>query len=194
MDRQQRSQPSSSEGIERRIVEKNRRNHMKNLYSCLNSLLPNYNPMEVIAVPDQIDEAINYIRSLETKVKMIQEKKESLMARKRTLSGCSSSQGSQKSPKIEVHEMGYSLEVILTCGFDNQFIFYEIIRILHDENVEVISANYSMAGDSVLHILHGEIPQSYFQFGATKVSERLKGFANGSLGDVEIDRCRNVGF
>jgi len=42
-DHQQGDQPSSTKGIERRIVEKNRRNHMKNLCSMLNSLLPNNN-------------------------------------------------------------------------------------------------------------------------------------------------------
>lgn len=41
------SQPpcSSSTKVERRLVEKNRRNQMKILYSKLNSLLPSYNPM-----------------------------------------------------------------------------------------------------------------------------------------------------
>lgn len=34
--------PCSSAKIERKIIEKNRRNHMKNLYSRLNSLLPRH--------------------------------------------------------------------------------------------------------------------------------------------------------
>ncbi|TKY48874.1 Transcription factor bHLH36 [Spatholobus suberectus] len=189
MDQQQGSQPSSTK-VERKIVEKNRRNQMKNLYFKLNSILPNYNPKEAMPLPDQIDEAINYIKSLETNVKMAQEKKEMLMEEKRTRSGCSrasEAQGSPKSPKIEIHEMGSSLEVILTCGVNNQFIFCEIIRILHEENVEVITANSSMVGDSVLHVVRGEIRQSFFQFGATKVSKRLKRFVNGSISDVEIE-------
>ena len=33
----------SSAKVERKIIEKNRRNRMKNLYSSLNSLLPHHN-------------------------------------------------------------------------------------------------------------------------------------------------------
>jgi len=40
---QQGSQPSPTK-VERKIVEKNRRSQMKNLYSELNSLLPTRNP------------------------------------------------------------------------------------------------------------------------------------------------------
>ncbi|XP_057426324.1 transcription factor bHLH162-like [Lotus japonicus] len=157
-------QPSSTTQVERRLIEKkNRRNQMKILYSKLNSLLPNYNPKEAVPLPDQIDEAINYIKSLEEKMKMAQEKKESLGgSNKRSRGSCSSSISAtavSKSPQLEVHETGSSLEVVLTCGLDNQFIFYEIIRILQEENIDVRSANSSMAGDSMLHVVHAEIPQ-----------------------------------
>jgi len=40
-DLQQGDQPSSSKAMERKTIEKNRRIHMKNLCSQLNSLLPN---------------------------------------------------------------------------------------------------------------------------------------------------------
>uniref|UniRef100_A0A803QJG2 BHLH domain-containing protein n=1 Tax=Cannabis sativa TaxID=3483 RepID=A0A803QJG2_CANSA len=53
------SQSSSVTKIERKIVEKNRRNHMKVLFSKLNSLLPPQNSREALTLPDQVDEAIN---------------------------------------------------------------------------------------------------------------------------------------
>ncbi|XP_061351837.1 transcription factor bHLH162-like [Gastrolobium bilobum] len=183
MDQLGNKPPSSSTKVERRVIEKNRRNHMKMLYSKLNSLLPNYNPKEALPLTDQVDEAIKYIKILEGKVKMAQEKKESFGGKKRSHDCCSSSFATTscpKSPQLEVHEMGSSLELVLTCGLETQFIFYEIIRILHEENIEVKSANSSLAGYSMLHVVHAEIPQSYLQIGATKVSERLKRFVNGS--------------
>ncbi|KAL2331685.1 hypothetical protein Fmac_019266 [Flemingia macrophylla] len=187
MDSQQLPQPSSNK-LERKIVEKNRRNQMKNLCSQLYSLLPN---QEAMSVGDQIDEAINYIKSLQARMKMAQKKKERLMETKRSRSGCSSASEAQRSlklPRIETHETGSSLEVILTCGVDNQFIFREIIRILHEENVEVISTNSSIVGDSMLHVVHGEVRQSFSQFGATsKVSEKLKRFVHGSISDMEME-------
>ncbi|KAK7335482.1 hypothetical protein VNO80_27351 [Phaseolus coccineus] len=189
MDQQQENQPSSTR-VDRKIVEKNRRNHMKNLYSELNALLPSYNPKQVLALPDQIDEATEYIKSLEAKVRMAKEKKERLMERKRTRSGFSSGfegRGNLKPPKMEIHETGSVLRVILTCGVDNHFVFCEIIRILHEENVDVFSTSYSVVGDSVIHVVLGEVGQSMFQSGASKVREKLKWFVNGSFCDEEVD-------
>lgn len=189
MDQIGSDQPSSSNTtkVERRLVEKNRRNQMKILYSKLNSLLPNYNPKELpLALPDQVDEAINYIKSLEANVQMANEKKERLLAgkNKRSREYCL---GQPKSPCFEIQEIGSSLQIILTCGLDSQFIFYEIIRVLHEENVDIRSVNSSKVGDnSLLHVVHAEIPPSCVQFGATKVSERLKRFVYGSSSDVEI--------
>nr|KYP53291.1 hypothetical protein KK1_024666 [Cajanus cajan]KYP53374.1 hypothetical protein KK1_024753 [Cajanus cajan] len=160
---------------------------MKNLYSQLYSLLPN---QKVIPVAGQIDEVIDYLGSLKARVNMVQAKKERLMGRKRNRGDCSSAyeaQRSLKSPKIEVHEMGSLLAVILMCGVDDRFTFCEIIQILHEENVEVMSFNSSTVGDSVFHVVHGEVRQSLCQFGATKVSERLKRFVKESNSDVEME-------
>ncbi|ESW21833.1 hypothetical protein PHAVU_005G102700 [Phaseolus vulgaris] len=170
-DQQQRDQPSSMKGLERRIVEKNRRNHMKNLCSNLNSLLPNNNiPREgELSRGDLIDEATNYIKNLETKVKMAQQKKESLLLQKKRSRSASSS--SYEAPKIEIHEMDSSLQIILMCTHDNQFILTEIIRILLEETIEVISVNSSITGNSMLHVVKA-------QEGTTTISERLKRFVN----------------
>ncbi|XP_020963768.1 transcription factor bHLH162-like [Arachis ipaensis] len=163
---QQGSEPSTTTKVERKIIERNRRNKMKDLYSKLNSLLPSYSPTEVLPLPDQIDEAVKYIKSLEKKVKMAKEKKE------RLLKGRNNNKRSRgfdeknitKSPTIDVHEMGNSLlQVVLTCGFENKFLFSEIIRILHEEKVEVVSANSSSHGDSMIHVLHAEIPSALQQ-------------------------------
>lgn len=110
-----------------------------------------------MALPDQIDEAINYINSLKANVKMAEEKKERLLMdkKKRSRECCF---GIPKSPCFEIHEFGSSLQVVLTCGLDNQFIFYEIIRVLHEENVDVKSVNSSRIGDdSFLHVVHAEV-------------------------------------
>ncbi|XP_059452721.1 transcription factor bHLH162-like [Corylus avellana] len=185
----QQSQSTSTK-IERRLIEKNRRNQMKILYSKLNVLLPNQNSKEALPLPDQIDEAISHIKSLETKMKKFKEKKESLMGRKRSYActnfEATSSAARIKAPQIEIREMGSSLEVVLTTGKDNQFIFNEIIHILHEEQAEVLSASYSVSGDSIYHIVHAQIAGSSLDFGVTKVTERLKSLIYGSTSDVEL--------
>lgn len=110
-----------------------------------------------LALPDQVDEAINYIKSLEANVQMAMEKKERLLAgkNKRSREYCLDL---PKSPCFEIHEIGSSLQIILTCGLDSQFIFYEIIRVLHEENVDIKSVNSSKVGDnSLLHVVHAEV-------------------------------------
>lgn len=116
---------------------------------------------EALPLPDQIDEAIEYIKSLETKLKKSKEKKEGLMGRKRSYS-CTNFEAkpmasSLKSPQIEIREMGSTLEVVLITGKDNQFIFNEVIHILHQEQVEVLNASYSITGDSIFHIVHAQV-------------------------------------
>ncbi|KAL5573528.1 hypothetical protein UlMin_023125 [Ulmus minor] len=191
---EQGSQSSSSTKIERRIVEKNRRNQMKILYSSLFSLLPNPNSKagdSVLTLPDQIDETINYIKSLETKLKKSEEKKRSLSGRKRSHNCTNSStfdsiNGSLKSPQIEIHEMGSVLEIVLITGLDNQFIFHEIIRILQEERADVVNVKFSVVRDSIFHVVHAEIPDVTFAFGAAKITEKLKRFVSGSSSDVEL--------
>lgn len=116
---------------------------------------------EGIPLRAQIGEAIKYIKSLETKVKMAQEKKERLLEKKRTLSGCSSNaseaKGSLNPPKIEVRETDSAIQVILICGIDKNFIFCEILRILCELNVEVVNIYSTMKGDSVMHDVHCKV-------------------------------------
>ncbi|KAF5732561.1 Basic helix-loop-helix DNA-binding superfamily protein putative isoform 3 [Tripterygium wilfordii] len=51
------SSSSSSTKIERKVIEKNRRLHMKTLFSDLNSLLPSTaTSKEALSLPDQIGE------------------------------------------------------------------------------------------------------------------------------------------
>ncbi|XVE92744.1 hypothetical protein REPUB_Repub01dG0126000 [Reevesia pubescens] len=176
---------SSSAKVERKIIEKNRRNHMKNLYSRLSSLLP-LNSKEPLSLPDQIDEAVNYIKILQTRLKEYREKKESLMGRKRsyrcTNNTAAETTGSLKSPEIRINEKGSAMEVVLMTGKDSQFMFYEMIRILHEQGAEVLNANFSVVGNTVFHIVHAEIGA----FGPAKIlQEKLNKFVHGSSTNSE---------
>ncbi|XP_022748935.1 transcription factor bHLH162-like [Durio zibethinus] len=134
----------SSAKVERKIIEKNRRNHMKNLYSRLNSLLPHHNSKEPLSLPDQIDEAVNFIKSLETSLKESREKKDSLMGRKRSYR-CTNT-ASLRSPEIRINEKGSAIEVAWMTGQDSQFMFYKMIRILHVEGAEVLNVSFRLLG------------------------------------------------
>lgn len=159
---------------------------MKTLYSKLGSLLPSHNSKEVLALPDQIDEAVNYIKSLQTKLEKSKEKKETLTKRKRDDACIASTTGimcRKKSPQIEIHEMGPNLDIVLINGLENPFSFYEIIRVLYEEGAEVLHANFSTSGNSIFHILHGKIgdPTRLMSFEANNtISKRLNDLIRGS--------------
>ncbi|XP_059663855.1 transcription factor bHLH162-like [Cornus florida] len=182
------SPPSSTTPkAERKIVEKNRRKHMKTLYSKLYSLLPNHSSKEVLPLPDQIDEAEQYIKSLQKKLEKSKEKKKYLMGRKRPHACIESHETNTrtlKSPQIEIQEMSPGLNVVFINGLPNQSMFYEIIHMIHQElGAEVINASFSAVGNSILHVVHPQIDASAFNYGTTRLSERLKVFVHGSTSE-----------
>lgn len=153
---------------------------MKTLYSSLCSLLPNHaSSKEAVPLPDQIDEAMKYIKSLEKKVEKSKEKKEALSSRKRS-HPCTSE---FKSPRIEIREMGSTLDVVLITGEDDKFIFHEIIRLIHEERAEVLNANFCVSGNSIVHSIHAQAGEFETNFIASQVSNRLKEFVYGSMSD-----------
>ncbi|XWS54169.1 hypothetical protein CRYUN_Cryun10bG0066500 [Craigia yunnanensis] len=178
----------SSAKVERKIIEKNRRNRMKNLYCRLNSLLPHHNSKEPLSQPDQIDEAVNYIKILQTRLKESREKKESLMGRKRSYrcpNTTAETRASLKSPEIRINEKGSAIEVALMTGQDSQFMFYEMIRILSEEGAEVLNANFSVVGNTIFHVVHAEIGA----FGTAKIlMEKLNKFVHGSSSEQELQQ------
>nr|WIE96084.1 basic helix-loop-helix transcription factor [Loropetalum chinense var. rubrum] len=182
------SSQSSSSKTERKIIEKNRRNQMKSLYSKLNSLLPKpTSNKEALSLPDQVDAAIDYIKSLQTQLEKSKEKKESLiMGRKRLHSAGSSNQvpGTLKSPKIAIQEVGSALEITLISGQENQFMFYQIIQLIHEEGAVVVNASFSTVGDSIFHVIHAEVGASTSGIGAAIISERLNKLVHGSPSEV----------
>ncbi|XP_022856700.1 transcription factor bHLH162-like [Olea europaea var. sylvestris] len=178
-----RSSSTRSPKLERKIVEKNRRNRMKILYSNLLSLLPDHGSMQEMPLPNQIGEVVTYIESLKMKVEKMKEKQQSLFPRKRSHSCITSEfQGITKSspPLVEVHDMGPNMDVILVCGLDDLSKFYSIIHLLHENSVEVANANFSIHGNSTIQILHDKIGKSNLGLEISTMSRRLKHLICGS--------------
>ncbi|KAE8686869.1 Basic helix-loop-helix DNA-binding superfamily protein, putative isoform 3 [Hibiscus syriacus] len=154
----------SSAKVERKIIEKNRRNQMKNLQSKLYSLIPRRDSKELLSLPEQIDEAVNYIKSLKTRLNEHKEKKEGLIGRKRYYKGANDTNTTAiettinlKSPELKINEFGSAMEVVLTTGTDSQFMFYDMIYILNQHGAEVLNASFSAVGNTVFHVVHAEV-------------------------------------
>ncbi|XP_010667753.1 transcription factor bHLH162-like [Beta vulgaris subsp. vulgaris] len=160
----------------RKTMEKERRNNMKNLYSQLNSLIPNQDPSRPL--PDQLDEATNYIKQLQGNVENLRQTRDGMMGVGGSQGSSSTRPGysSNSSVQIEVNENGSALEVTLVTGLECQFVFTEAVRILHEENAEVVNASYSVAENTVFHTIHAQIGEAATSDAGARITRRLKNF------------------
>ncbi|CAH8345877.1 unnamed protein product [Eruca vesicaria subsp. sativa] len=178
---------NQSRSADRKTVEKNRRIQMKALYSELNSLLPQTS-RESLALPDQLDEAANYIKKLQVNVEKKKERKRKLVATsafdKLNSKGSSSMSSSvdvsvpRRLPKIEIQETGLVLHIFLVTSMEHKFMFHEIIRVINEESEAVIThAGYSIVDDAVFHTLHCKMGDCDYGAGS-RISETLKKLVN----------------
>ncbi|KAK9065347.1 hypothetical protein SSX86_016730 [Deinandra increscens subsp. villosa] len=178
---------SSSSRVDRRTIEKNRRIHMKALYSKLHSLVPHESSREVISLPDQLLEAANYIKKLQIKLEKMKEEKDNLMRIKKPetdhdkkIKSSSLMVGEQRPPQIDVHQIGSSLEAILVTGVDFQFLFSETIRVIHEEGFEVVNATFSIINEIVVHTIHAQLVEAYAsENGVSRIIEKMNKIVYG---------------
>ncbi|XP_052203473.1 transcription factor bHLH162-like isoform X2 [Diospyros lotus] len=182
---------SGSSRADRKTIEKNRRNHMKDLYSKLNSLVPHHTSEEGTSLVEQLDEAANYIKRLQQHLDEMKQKKERLMMRVEqksdvngsiitSTSSSSSATVGLRSPQVEIHDLGSALEIVLVTGLDCQAVFNETIRVLHEEGAEINNASFSVVDDfTVFHTIHSKVGESAVGFGAARIAERLRELCQG---------------
>ncbi|KAI3732045.1 hypothetical protein L1987_63242 [Smallanthus sonchifolius] len=179
---------SSSSRVDRRTIEKNRRIHMKDLYLKLHSLVPHDSSREMVSLPDQLQEAANYIKKLQIKLEKMKEEKDNLtrmiknleIDHDKKIKTSSLMVGQQRTPQIDVREIGSSLEAILVTGVDFQFLFSETIRVIHEEGFDVVNASFSIINDIVVHTIHAQIGESYAsENGVSRIIEKLNNIVYG---------------
>ena len=119
---------------------------------------------ESTSLPDQLDEAANYIKRLQTNLERMKERKDSLMRVETSTNTTSRSSSGGKSPEIQIHEMGSSLVIGLTTGANGQSIFNETIRILYEEGAEIVNASFSVVDDTAFHTIHLTVGMLCFHF------------------------------
>ncbi|XP_058763140.1 transcription factor bHLH162-like isoform X2 [Vicia villosa] len=118
-------------------------------------------------MPDRVEEATNYIKKLKINLEKMKEKKKFLLEiqRQKKLMLL-------KSPKIEIQQIGLTLEVVLITGLNSQFLMNETIRILNEEGVDIVNASYKVNEDTVFHSIHCQV-QEEFGNESARIAERL---------------------
>lgn len=114
-----------------------------------------------MSLPDQLHEAANYIKKLQIKLEKMTDKKAKLMGLQRlNIRGSVGKEMEFKVPVLEIHEIGSAIEVVLITGLDNQLMFKETLRLLHEEGAEVVNASYYALDDRVFHSIHTKVTYS----------------------------------
>ncbi|XP_051125885.1 transcription factor bHLH162-like [Andrographis paniculata] len=172
--------------IERKIIEKNRRNKMKTLYFNLISLIPSHHSkMEGLPLPDQIEEAESYIKTLNTKLDKIRLKKEILLQTKKTSDSCitTSTTTTTTTPLIEIHAMDHhhNLNVVLANGLQDYSKFHDMIRLMNQNGGDIVSASFNRYGNSTIQVLQDKVVESDSCCqGETTMSRKLKELVCGA--------------
>ncbi|THU60706.1 hypothetical protein C4D60_Mb07t15590 [Musa balbisiana] len=155
--------------LDRKTVEKNRRIHMKALYAKLVSLLPasasKVSPSgkteEITAIrnesvaatlPNQLDEAINYIKAMQETLQRMKKRKKQLM----WCAGIGKDEENTclRVPKMEVQDFNSGLRVIaISSTCDHRLKFSEAVRIVEAEGNEIITASYAVVGDVAFYTI-----------------------------------------
>ncbi|GLJ55119.1 hypothetical protein SUGI_1183000 [Cryptomeria japonica] len=153
------AQPSKQ--IIHKMIERKRRKDMNFLYSELRSLLPDERIRGNCSVSDQLDESVNYIRHLEQQIKDLKKERD----KKNTRAGCF--KGVEISKPLEFHDEGFPSIKIKSCGsaafqvyinsIHNQIALSDVLLVLEECRVEVVSAALSVANEKVFHTIHAKV-------------------------------------
>ncbi|CAO2204961.1 unnamed protein product [Urochloa humidicola] len=190
------SDGGGASAVERKEIERKRRQHMKSLCAKLASLIPkeHYSSKDTMTQQASLDEAAEYIKKLKERVDELQQKRSSaqLLAGMRGGGGASistatttSGGGSEEAddeamaappPVVEVrhHHDGSSLDVVLVSSVARPFKLHEVVTVLEEEGAEIINANFSVAGRKIFYTIHSRAFSSRIGIEVSRVSERLR--------------------
>ncbi|XP_049396921.1 transcription factor bHLH162-like [Solanum stenotomum] len=168
---------TSSQKLDRKTQEKNRRIQMKYLYSKLFSLIPHHLSKEVLTQQDHVDQAITFIEELKERVEVLKRRKDEVVAQVTgddSKKSISTTTCTIKTPTVKVRELDSTLEVILTSGLQKNFTLQEVIKIIEEEGAQVVTANYSTIDDTIYYTIHAQVKIIRLGVDASRIHLRLQ--------------------
>ncbi|CAO2161823.1 unnamed protein product [Urochloa humidicola] len=183
--------------MERKEIERRRRQQMKGLCVKLASLIPKeHYSKDAMTQLGSLDEAAAYIKKLKERVDELQQKRSSAQLMAAGMAGGSAAStsaatatvacGGAGSPEeaseeaveapvmVEVlhHQDGLSLDVVLISSEERPFKLHEVVTVLEEEGAEIINANLSVSGRRVFHNIHCKIHMHYCDYSRNQLSEQ----------------------
>ncbi|KAM0927412.1 hypothetical protein ACQ4PT_002861 [Festuca glaucescens] len=187
---------SSTPTVDRKEVERERRQHMKELCAQLVSLIPKEHCPSTDAMTQlrSLDEAAKYIKKLKERIDELRRRRSSAQAianlrgiggvstpaTAATISGGAGSSGleaEKRASTLVVEVMQHddsSMDVVMICNADRPVKLHEVIIVLEEEGAEIINANHSVAGPNIFYNIHCRALSTRIGIDVSMVSERLR--------------------
>ncbi|XP_059592321.1 transcription factor bHLH168-like [Vitis vinifera] len=173
----------NSSKLDRRALERNRRLHMKDLFSKLASLIiptsrckskvcTTIATLTIMACPSHVlvSEVITHVKQLQERVETLKQRKQILEATEETAGSSGSS-----SPVITVKDLGFILEACVICGLKKKLMLHQVINVLVEEAAEVIAVSHSTVGGRIFYTIYFQAVSSRIGIEISRVHQRLKG-------------------
>ncbi|GLJ55107.1 hypothetical protein SUGI_1182820 [Cryptomeria japonica] len=119
------------------MIERQRRKEMNSLFSELWSLLPQESIREKRSVADQLEEAANYGVEI-SKLLGFQESDEGF-------------------PSVKIKSFGSAAFQVYINSIPNQITLSDILLVLEECRVEVVSAASSVTNEKIFHTIHAKV-------------------------------------
>ncbi|KAE8665498.1 putative Basic helix-loop-helix DNA-binding superfamily protein [Hibiscus syriacus] len=141
-----------------RETERQRRQDVASLYASLRSLLPGDYIKGKRSMSDHMNEAVNYIKHLEKKVKEIDAKRHVL----KRVSGSASAGSGKTRPASNycfiIRQSFIGIEIMFRCAFDDRDLYLStVLSVLIDEGLPVASCVSTKSGEYLLHTIQTEV-------------------------------------
>ncbi|GMJ03654.1 hypothetical protein like AT1G10586 [Hibiscus trionum] len=153
--------------INRCLIERERRRHMKALFTKLSTLLPRKSTK--MSVPEMVDRATAYVKELQMRmeqyegVKKVQLEAAYEVKKKRLIR-----------PVLSIRDLGSNLEVNMITGLNMGFALSDFINILQEEGADIISATCHHVGDRAIYTILSQAIYPRIGIATSSVHERLK--------------------
>ncbi|XVE64128.1 hypothetical protein DITRI_Ditri07aG0077100 [Diplodiscus trichospermus] len=139
-----------------REIERQRRQDMASLYASLRSLLPDEYIKGKRSMSDHMNEAVNYIKYLEKKVKDLGVKRDEL---KRVPNLATQGSGTRTSNHcFIIRPCLIGIEIMFRCDLEEQDLPLSIVlTVLLDEGLPVVSCISAKSEEYLLHTIQAEV-------------------------------------
>ncbi|GLJ55098.1 hypothetical protein SUGI_1182560 [Cryptomeria japonica] len=147
-----------------RMIERQRRKDINSLYSELRSLLPQERFRGKRSVPDQLMEAVNYVRYLKQQIKELTKKRDN---NNNTRAVCSMGveiskppafhEPDESFPSVRIKSLGSATFQVYINSVKNQIALSDILLVLEECRVEVVNAASSEINEKVFHTIYAKV-------------------------------------